>query len=316
MKVREVARMTGISPATISRFLKDPNSVKESTKNKIYQIFKDLGKIEFINKSLINRLVIIIPELQNTFYIELCRGIITSAQTESIPCEIFLSFENKQNEFNIFKQIKDYNHTGVIWAPTSENDSIPQLDHCVLLNIDRAIPNVNLKVLCDNVKAAEKATELILKKGVSNPILITGNKNLINAQDRAQGFRNVLEKHHFTDISSRIFYGNFNDSNSGFKIAEDILNKSSCDAILAGNHILAMGIIRALNEKKLTIPKDVSLTTFDLLPGEGTLDYSITEVVFPGFEMGQEAVSLLLQQQSYTPPPQTFKFSADYFVRG
>lgn len=317
MSIREIARITAIAPATIARFIKDPNSIKESTKLKIYQALEKEKKLHLIKKSLVRKIVVVIPELRNTFYSDLCSGVIDCAQKKSIPCEIFLSHEDENKELNIFQQIKDYHNTGIIWAPTSNTVSIPTFEKSILLNIDRDIQNsqMTLKVLCDNIKATEKATELMLKKGVKNPILITGNKNLTNAQDRAQGFKNILEQNNFRDISERIFYGDFNDSTINFAIANKFLRKTKYDGILAGNHIIASGIIRALNKNNLSIPKDIFLTTFDHLPGEGILDYSINEVVFPGYDMGKEAVSILLQQQFYKTGNQITKFSADFFIR-
>lgn len=318
MNIREIARETGVAPSTISRLIKDPDSVKKTTKDKVYKILKEKGKIGLITHSLIQRLVIVVPELENTFYAQLCRGAIMIAQENKIPCEIFLSFEDKSKEEEIFDQLRLYHNTGIIWTPTATTKTVPSFDKCILLNIDRDIksPNIKLKVLSENVKASEKAVELMLKKGRKNPIMITGNQNLSNAKDRSLGFINTLKKHKFDDISSRVFYADFNDSSSAYKITKEILSKKSYDSILIGNYILALGVIKAIKELNIDISKDIYITTFDSVPGEEISKIPITEVIFSGFDMGQEAVSLLLKQTSYKLNMQQIShFNASFFVR-
>ncbi len=224
MKIREIARETGIAPSTISRLIKDPNSVKKITKDKVYNILKEKGKMDLINYSLIQRLVIVVPELENTFYAQLCRGVISIAQENKVPCEVFLSFEDKHREEEIFDQLNSYHNTGIIWTPTATTEKIPSFDKCIILNIDRDVksPDINLKVLSDNIKASEKAVELMLERGRKNPIMITGSQNLSNAKDRSFGFINTQTKYKFEDIPSRVFYADFNDSNIAYEIAKKV----------------------------------------------------------------------------------------------
>lgn len=318
MKVRELSRITGVSPATISRMLKNPDSIKKVTRDKIYDILEKKGLKNLLSISIVERIVIVIPEVKNSFYIDLCKGIIIAAQNNNIPCEIFLSLEDKNEELKIFDRLQNYSRSAVIWIPALDSDLIPDLKHCILLNIERDInkdSNIRLKMLCDNIKASEKATQFLLEKGAKSPAIITGSKNLINALEKVQGFRNTIVKNNISNIEDRIFYGDFNDYSSGYYIAKEILSTKKFDAILAGNHILAVGIIKAINELNLVVKKDIHLITFDFLPGDNILKYPITEVVFPSFDMGQEAVSLLLKQTSYLPDIQTYNFSANFFVR-
>jgi len=163
-------------------------------KNK--SILKEKGKDSLLRQSVIDKIVIVVPDLMNYFYMDICRGIISKTQEHQIPCEILLSFESLEKEVAIFEQLKSYKRTGIIWAPSMNNYNIPKLDQCIILNIDREIDNKNiyLKILCNNIKASEQITELLFTKGIKKPSLITGNPHLLNAIEHTIGFTNILKK--------------------------------------------------------------------------------------------------------------------------
>ncbi|WP_456060105.1 LacI family DNA-binding transcriptional regulator, partial [Brachyspira pilosicoli] len=101
MKIRELSRISGVSPATISRMLKDPNSVKVSTRNKINDILKNNGIDNYFSMNAIKRVILIIPDLSNSFYIDMFNGIISVVQKSDIPFEIYLTNESIEEETKI-----------------------------------------------------------------------------------------------------------------------------------------------------------------------------------------------------------------------
>ncbi|MGL4676219.1 MAG: LacI family DNA-binding transcriptional regulator [Brevinema sp.] len=317
MKIREISRITGVSPATVSRMIRNPDSVKKNTQDKIYAILKEKNCEFLLSRSIVNKIVVVIPELTNNFYMDICRGVIMKAQENKIPCEIFLSFESQEKEKEIFERLKNYQRTGVIWSPSIDQYDITKLEECIILNIDREIKDtdIKLKILCDDLKASEQITEFLFQKGAKNPALITGNFNLTNAMRRATGFKNMLQRYKISDPDSHIYYGDFNDAHSGYAIAKDILSHKAYDGILAGNYILAIGIIKAIKELHMNLKKDIQVATFNQLPNEEMLNYPIIEAIFPTFEMGQEAVDLLLKQSSYNPETQISNFRPNFFLR-
>ncbi len=323
MKIRELSRISGVSTATISRMLKDPNSVKESTRKKVNDILKNKGLDKDFNIKCVKRIMLIIPDLSNTFYLDLFNGIVSVVQKNHIPFEIYLTNESIEEEEKIFSRIKDNRDMGVIWVPASDKrDKLPYNKNSNIISlVDRNLDfeDIYIKNLSDNFSASKKATDLLIEGGARNPIIITGSLNLSNAQERKDGFLESIKNHNLDNGINRVYYGDFNNSESGYDIVKKLVKeKIEFDSILAANQILAVGILKALKELKLSIPNDVSIITFDKLVNLYSFyeNNNISEVVFPAFDIGTHSASILLEQKTFNTPKQICNYSAEFHLKG
>lgn len=321
MKIRELSRISGVSPATISRMLKDPNSVKVSTRNKINDILKNNGIDNYFSMNAIKRVILIIPDLSNSFYIDMFNGIISVVQKSDIPFEIYLSNESIEEETKIFSRIENDKDIGVIWVPASaKRDKLPYNKNSNIVSLvdrDLEFEDIYIKNLSNNFSAAKKATDLLIEGGAKNPIIITGSLNLSNAQERKDGFLESIKSHNLDNGMERVYYGDFNNSDSGYYIIKKLVEENiKFDSILAANQIVAIGILKALKELKLSIPEDVSIISFDKVVNLYSENQNISEVVFPAFDIGVNATEVLLEQQSFNMSKQIYNFSAQFNLRG
>ncbi|WP_288680111.1 LacI family DNA-binding transcriptional regulator [uncultured Brachyspira sp.] len=322
MKLREISEMSGISITTISRMLKNPNSVKESTRLKLANALESNGIEEYVNLDYIRKLILIIPNLNNSFYLDLFNGIIYTVQNKNVPFEIYLSNESIEEEIKIFSRIKNDSGVGVIWIPASEKrDNLPYESDTenIIAIVDRDLnfDSIHIKGLSDNFSAAKQATDLLIEGGGKNPIIITGSPDLSNARERRDGFLESIKNHFLEDNINRVYYGNFNDIQSGYNIVKNLLeDKITFDSILAANQILAIGILKALNEANLSIPKDVSIIVFDKLTKMEVEGLQISEVTFPAFDIGANTSKVLLEQKSPASLKQIYNYSGRFYLRG
>ena len=322
MKLREISEMSGISITTISRMLKNPNSVKESTRLKLANALESNGIEEYVNLDYIRKLILIIPNLNNSFYLDLFNGIIYTVQNKNVPFEIYLSNESIEEEIKIFSRIKNYSGVGVIWIPASEKrDNLPYESDTenIIAIVDRDLnfDSIHIKGLSDNFSAAKQATDLLIEGGGKNPIIITGSPDLSNARERRDGFLESIKNHFLEDNINRVYYGNFSDIQSGYNIVKNLLeDKITFDSILAANQILAIGILKALNEANLSIPKDVSIIVFDKLTKMEVEGLQISEVIFPAFDIGANTSKVLLEQKSPASLKQIYNYSGRFYLRG
>lgn len=321
MKIRELSRISGVSPATISRMLKDPNSVKVSTRNKINDILKNNGIDNYFSMNAIKRVILIIPDLSNSFYIDMFNGIISVVQKSDIPFEIYLTNESIEEETKIFSRIENDKDIGVIWVPASaKRDKLPYNRNTNIVSLvdrDLEFEDIYIKNLSNNFSAAKKATDLLIEGGAKNPIIITGSLNLSNAQERKDGFLESIKSHNLDNGMERVYYGDFNNSDSGYYIIKKLVEENiKFDSILAANQIVAIGILKALKELKLSIPEDVSIISFDKVVNLYSENQNISEVVFPAFDIGVNATEVLLEQQSFNMSKQIYHFSAQFNLRG
>lgn len=322
MKLREISEMSGISITTISRMLKNPNSVKESTRLKLANALESNGIEEYVNLDYIRKLILIIPNLNNSFYLDLFNGIIYTAQNKNVPFEIYLSNESIEEEIKIFSRIKNDSGVGVIWIPASEKrDNLPYESDTenIIAIVDRDLnfDSIHIKGLSDNFSAAKQATDLLIEGGGKNPIIITGSPDLSNARERRDGFLESIKNHFLDENINRVYYGDFSDIQSGYNIVKKLLeDKVVFDSILAANQILAIGILKAINESNLSIPKDISIIVFDKLTKMEVEGIQISEVVFPAFDIGANTAKVLLEQKSSNSLKQIYNYSGRFYLRG
>lgn len=323
MKIRELSKISGVSPATISRMLKDPNSVKESTRKKINDILKNKGLDKDFDMKCIKRIMLIIPDLSNTFYLDLFNGIVSIVQKNNIPFEIYLTSESIEEEEKIFSRIKGDKSLGIIWVPASaKRDKLPYNKNSNIISLvdrDLEFEDIYIKNLSDNFNASKKSADLLIEGGAKNPIIITGSLNLSNAQERKKGFLESIKNHNLDNGINRVYYGDFNNSESGYDIIKKLVKeKIAFDSILAANQILAIGILKALKELQLSIPNDVSIITFDKLANLCSFyeNNNISEVVFPAFDIGLNAAKILLEQKTFNTQKQICNYSAEFHLKG
>ena len=322
MKIREISEMSGISIATISRMLKNPHSVKESTRLKLATALESNGIEQFINLNYIKKIMLIIPNLNNSFYLDLFNGVIYTVQNKNVPFEIYLSNESMEEEIKIFSRIKDDNGIGVIWIPASgKRDSLPYENDnsniIALVDRDLNFDSISIKCLSDNFSAAKQAADLLIEGGSKKPIIITGSPDLSNARERRDGFLESIKNHFLDENINRVYYGDFSDIQSGYNIVKKLLkDKVDFDSILAANQILAIGILKAINESNLSIPKDISIIVFDKLTKMEVEGIQISEVVFPAFDIGANTAKVLLEQKSPNDLKQIYNYSARFYLRG
>lgn len=280
------------------------------------------GIEEYVNLDYIRKLILIIPNLNNSFYLDLFNGIIYTVQNKNVPFEIYLSNESIEEEIKIFSRIKNDSGVGVIWIPASEKrDNLPYESDTenIIAIVDRDLnfDSIHIKGLSDNFSAAKQATDLLIEGGGKNPIIITGSPDLSNARERRDGFLESIKNHFLEDNINRVYYGNFSDIQSGYNIVKKLLeDKVVFDSILAANQILAIGILKALNEANLSIPKDVSIIVFDKLTKMEVEGLQISEVIFPAFDIGANTSKVLLEQKSPASLKQIYNYSGRFYLRG
>lgn len=90
--------------------------------------------------------------------------------------------------------------------------------------------------------------------------------------------------------------GNFKIE-SGYDLAYELMQAANPpDAIFVSNNLMTLGVLRALHEIGIRIPEEVALVGFDDMPWAGDLNPALTTVAQPGYELGQQAVQLLLKR--------------------
>ncbi len=146
----------------------------------------------------------------------------------------------------------------------------------------------------DNKQGASKAAQYLIELGHTDIAIINGDMSTVNACDRYKGYKMALSKAGIELNKDMVKQGKFSED-SGFYEMENILSEKKIPtAVLCANDLIAIGAIKAIKEKNLKVPQDISVIGFDDLLISFYFTPSLTTVRQPLFHLGKEAVVTLI----------------------
>lgn len=302
--LKDVARATGLSIATISKYLNGV-AVKERNRIAIDKAVKELDfRINEIARGLkTNRTMtigVLIPELENIFstaIVSNIENILMQHGYSTILCDYKSNpvIEAEKAEFLINKMVD-----GIITMPYyAQTDSIKRImDKGIpVILIDRMIEGLDCDcVLVDNLNASYTAVEKIITHGHKNIGIICGPQNIYTTKERLKGYLRVHEDYAMPIDNRLIKHGNY-DIQSGYELSRELLElESPPTAIFVTNYEMTLGAIIAFNELNVEIPKQLSFIGFDNMQMALIVKPPLSIVIQPVAQIGEEAANLMLKR--------------------
>jgi len=309
LTIKEIAKLSGVSQATVSRVLNNSASVKEETKRRIEKIIEEYhytpnAVARSLSKNETNNIGVIIPDISNPFFCEVIKGVSSVANENGLNIILCDTHENQQKEIHFLNSLKNEKLKGIIITPVSDTYQFDS-DYSNLLEgmnvpiilVDRDVKYSNFDgVFIDNIKGAFEATSALIQEGHRNIAVIAGPTTSKPGRDRLIGYKKEYMMNNIPINEELIFYGDFG-LESGYNNAKKILNsKHKPTAIFSCNNLMTIGVLKALTELHLQIPDDIALIGFDDIEILDTLGFKISSISRPTFEMGEIAMEMLINQ--------------------
>ncbi|MGL4947222.1 MAG: LacI family DNA-binding transcriptional regulator [Cetobacterium sp.] len=319
MKIKEIAKIAGVSPATVSRALNNSDYVKKETKDKINEAintFKNENKfLKDKNENCTGTIAIIIPDIGNEFFSKIISGIEKICFENSYLPIIFNSRESEEVENLILKRLKKIGVSGIILTPVSDRKD----SYGSYLNLieDLKIPKVLLDrdfefgnfegVFIDNILGTSEATQNFIDNSHKNIAVIAGPQTSKPGRERYIGFEKTMNLNKLKINPDFLQFGEFSFEN-GYISTQKLLNsKTPPSAIFISNNTILHGSMKAIEEKKLIIGKDISIISFDEIEANSLAQYSISSVGGNYKKMGEIAIEMLIERIENNV---TFNFSS------
>lgn len=329
--INDVARLAGVSKATVSAVLNDTGTVKRSTRDRV------LSAIESLNyrKSgpdgrgpgpQMRSLALVIKELDNPFYGEVITGARATAEEAGYSVLVMSSEGGHEAERRAVELLQRKEVDGLILTPVLDVDA--DLSHLfelkrrnvpfVLLEELRGVPASLIDV--DNEEASRRAVEFLIEQGHTRIAHFAGPEYSSHTQERLDGVRRACSGSHviFTDADVVRAGAHLADGyRAGLEFFRAKANGGRPTAVTCYNDLVALGLCRALAELGLRVPDDVSVIGFDDIPCLDYLPLRLTTVRMPKFEMGRLAAQVLIRhiEASEALPPQKVYLEAGLVVR-
>ncbi|MEY9865465.1 LacI family DNA-binding transcriptional regulator [Peribacillus sp. RS7] len=303
MKMSDVAKLANVSPATVSRVLRQPDLVSEDTKQKVLQVIEEMNyKPHMIASQFRTKetkiILVVVPDITRPFFSEVLRGIEHTAVENGY--QVILG--DTENDIEREKEYIDLLYKkqadgAVLLTARMNRESLENLSNQfpIVLACEYVdgldIPTVSI----DNVSSARKVTEHLIKLGHTRIAHITGPMNIILSRDRLGGFQQAMKNHHLKVNQELIQEGGDYSIESGYDQMMKLLSlEKRPEAVFVFNDEMALGAVKAIQDHGLSVPKDIAVVGFDNLKIASIFHPHITTIDQPKYEIGKKATNLLL----------------------
>lgn len=310
--IREVARLAGVSVATVSRTLKSPDCVRKATRDKVNAAVEQTGyrpnlmAVQFRSRRTGN-LVILVPKIANTFFARVISGAQQAAQAAGYRLLLCDTQGREDIEREFAELVYAHQADGLIQLraydpfPADGLETPPMVNACEVIKGGRH-PTISL----DNQAAAKAMTEYLIGLGHRRIGLIKGPQNSPLTQDRVAGYQVALDQANIPCDPALICHGDFSLL-AGYDGAAILLTMPERPtALFCESDEMAIGALKRIKEAGLRVPEDISLVGFDDIPLAQYCDPPLTTVAQPAEGFGRRAVEMLIdmiEKKTTTPPP-------------
>ena len=327
--IKDIARILGISPSTVSRALKDHPDINIDTKKAVNELAAKLKyRPNAVALSLKNSrsytIGVIIPEIVHYFFSSVISGIEDVASKKGYTVIICQSNESFEREVSNARALLSHRVDGVLVSVSKETESF---DHLLDLQeggipivfFDRIGTDINAdQVIIDDMDASYNATRHLIEAGRKRIAHFAGPQNLLIGRHRLQGYLNALAEAGLP-IDNRLIV----EADTYEKARNAVIGMMEAgtvpDGIFAVNDLTAIGAMQTIQKKGYHVPDDISIVGFSDGRFSGITDPNLTSVDQHGYEMGTTAADLLFHRILSTDSeyiPEVKILTADLIIRG
>lgn len=295
----EIAKLTGVSQATVSRVLNGNTSVDSEVRKKVLDCAKAHNyQPNIIAQSLVgNRtflLGMVVTDIGNPFFADLIKTIEAEAGARGYSLMLFNTNYDKEKEKKYLEILKRYRVDGVLLVPITDEESY--VEELKKYDIPLVSVTLDLKtidsVYISHCEAGAKVASHLLGMGFDSFIFVGGDED-----EKEKGFIDELKKKDI-DIRKHHFFIKEQPGVDYRKILKERLEEekeSGGIGIFANNDVQALKVMEALKGLKVDVPQDAALVGFDNTFICKITSPAITSVAQPIEEIGRLGVERIVQ---------------------
>lgn len=302
--IRDVARLAGVSHQTVSRVLNDHPSIRPETRDRVQQVMNEL-------RYRPNRAArMLVTSRSQTL------GILSASSTQYGPAASIAAIEAAARERGYWVSTANIDaadpesitegiaHLGaqsidglVVIAPqvrvfralTSQRIDVPYV------TLQAAVLGPEHTLSVDQIAGARMATRHLIELGHRQIYHIAGPQDWIEAEARMRGFLDEMDAHDLP-LTAPIL-GDWT-AEFGYYAGRELLRVRDFSAVFASNDQMALGLLHAVRDEGLSVPRDISIVGFDDIPEAAHFWPPLTTVRQDFVELGRRCVELLLDGAS------------------
>jgi LacI family transcriptional regulator len=303
--IYDEGQRAGVSVATVSSDINNSSYVSAELRKRVEEAITELNySPNLLARGLARQttltLGIIVPDIANFFYPELVRGVEDKAQEAGYTI-ILGSSDNRTTKEEVYLQLflsKRVDGIVLVKAPGEMSPALLRLlktNACPIVLLDREYLTLPADtIVADDYGGGYLATKHLLELGHKRIGIVCGIPGASTTEGRVAGYRAALAKHKVPFDPSLVTTGDFGIE-SGYRAGLEILSQKP-SAVFVMNYMMTIGFLRALEEQKLSSPKDLSIVSYDDFVWNDVFPPRLTCIVQPKYRLGYRAAEILLSR--------------------
>ncbi|MBX3256465.1 MAG: LacI family DNA-binding transcriptional regulator [Chitinophagaceae bacterium] len=313
--IKDIAKKFKCSPSTVSRALNNHPSINEDTRRNLQEYAQKVGyQRNQVSLSLLNKktatIGVIVPTINNYHESAIIEGIEAVLQPLGFTLNICVTNEQYVLESEYVNKLLSNRVEGIFLSVSQETYDSGHYEHLEQIK-KRSIPLIFIdreyegfatgSVIIDDYHGAFSAVEHLVKMGRKRIAHLKGPNGMAVAEERLRGYVECLKKYDLPVDEHLILNTNFKVESAIEPVTKLMSLPELPDAVFGVNDQVAIGAMKVIRDKGLSIPGDIAVAGFDNSPISAYIYPSLTSVARPGRQIGIEAAKIFadyLQQSS------------------
>lgn len=307
VSIKTVADRAGVSIATVSRCINEPDRVLESTRARVDAAIAETGYApntvaQSFRRGHTNIIMVVIPSIGDPFFTEVMEGIRSVVDARGYSVVITETQFNKLSAHEIGKILVSRQADGIILLAsvfpfgsevlsTARQRAQPIVIGCEVISSElEEFPSVHI----DDVAAGKEATEFLIAEGHTRVAFITGQASSLLTKDRERGYELAMHSAGLRIEPGWIVEGEMTLEGAAAATRSLLEHALRPTAIFCANDEMAMGCMREIQRRGMSVPDDVSVMGFDDIRYAAVVNPPLTTIAQPALEIGKRTAKKIL----------------------
>ncbi|WP_372983757.1 LacI family DNA-binding transcriptional regulator [Microbacterium sp.] len=299
-----VARLAGVSTATVSNTLNRPEKVLPQTRQKVFDAIKQLdytpNRAAAALRQGTSRLFgLVVPDIENPFYSAVASGVAEEAAAHGYTMALYVTNDDEDVELECFARLAELRAAGAMVVPRAAQEGRLRRLETVgtrLVFIDRTEDDHACSAVIDDVRGGQLAVEHLLERHGSRIALVNGPHGIPQCRARRRGADLAFDRAGSDSSTLSEYVVSEMTVEEGYAAGTALAAGELPEGVFCTNDQLAVGVVRGLRDAGVAVPDDVGVVGYgDLsLATDGVVQ--MTTVRQPKNELGRAAVGLILSE--------------------
>jgi len=295
--IRDVAKKSGVSVATVSRYINQKGYISKEASEVIGRAIKELDyKPNLVARSLSTKqtklIGLIVPDIMNPFFPELARAVEDVALTYDYTVVLCNSDEKAEKEIHYIETLRQKYVAGFIVTTNQLHASHYQNLDIPVVALDRTIDASIPTVSSNNKEGARLGTAHLIEQGCQNIVCMRGPTGLGPADDRFDGFLEAVDG---KEITTHIIECPFHFEQSEEMARKFLSEHKGIDGVFASSDVSAAGVLKAAHSLGIVVPDELQIVGFDGIALGSMLTPGLTTVAQDIYRMGALVTRMLIK---------------------